>query len=224
MVNVKMASSKSARMTASILRGRIGTRSSVARASAVPDLSTYRRSLSSPASYSKTEDIVKPNAAAVSSVTNSPPTPESAYQYTSAYNPSAPEPDYPALGPTSKLNLFSAINSAMSTAMSTDPTAIVFGEDVAFGGVFRCSQNLLEEFGSHRVFNTPLSENGIAGMAVGYASAGGTAIGEIQFADYIFPAMDQIVNEMAKFRYRSGNQWNCGGVTLRAPCGAVSFA
>jgi 2-oxoisovalerate dehydrogenase E1 component beta subunit len=60
------------------------------------------------------------------------------------------------------------------------------------------------------------------GMAIGYASMGGTAIGEIQFGDYIFPAMDQIVNEMAKFRYRSGNQWSCGGVTLRAPCGAVS--
>lgn len=233
MVNAKMASSKSARITASILRGRIGTRSSSARAYAVPDLSTHRRSLSSPASHATKENNLKPivasqrpfsNAAAVASVTSSSPTPESAYQYTSAYNPSAPEPDYPALGPTSKLNLFSAINSAMSTAMSTDPTAIVFGEDVAFGGVFRCSQNLLEEFGSHRVFNTPLSENGIAGMAVGYASAGGTAIGEIQFADYIFPAMDQIVNEMAKFRYRSGNQWNCGGVTLRAPCGAVSFA
>ena len=52
-------------------------------------------------------------------------------------------------------------------------------------------------------------------------TVGGTAIGEIQFADYIFPAFDQIVNEMAKFRYRSGNQWNCGGVTLRSPCGAV---
>ena len=109
----------------------------------------------------------------------------------------------------------------MQTAMKTDPTTIVFGEDVAFGGVFRASQNLREEFGPERVFNTPLSENGIAGLAVGYASVGGTAIGEIQFADYIFPAIDQIVNEMAKFRFRSGNQWNCGGVTLRAPCGAV---
>ncbi|KAL3803962.1 hypothetical protein ACHAW5_001739 [Stephanodiscus triporus] len=135
--------------------------------------------------------------------------------------PIADEPDYDTLGPTSRLNLFTAINSAMRTAMRTDPSAIVFGEDVGFGGVFRCSQDLLEEFGRDRVFNTPLSENGIAGMAVGYASAGGTAIAEIQFADYIFPAFDQIVNEMAKFRFRSGNQWNCGGVTLRTPCGAV---
>jgi len=119
------------------------------------------------------------------------------------------------------MNLFTAVNNAMSIAMQTDPTAIVFGEDVAFGGVFRCSVGLREQFGNDRVFNTPLSENGIAGFAIGYAATGGTAIGEIQFADYIFPALDQIVNEMAKFRYRSGNQWNCGGVTLRAPCGAV---
>jgi 2-oxoisovalerate dehydrogenase E1 component beta subunit len=109
----------------------------------------------------------------------------------------------------------------MATALKTDDTAVVFGEDVAFGGVFRCTQGLREQFGEDRVFNTPLSENGIAGFAIGYASMNGTAIGEIQFADYIFPAFDQIVNEMAKFRYRSGNQWNCGGVTLRSPVGAV---
>lgn len=138
-----------------------------------------------------------------------------------SYNPNIPDPDYTQLGPTTKLNLFQSINSAMQISMKTDHTAIVFGEDVAFGGVFRASQNLRDEFGPERVFNTPLSENGIAGLAVGYASVGGTAIGEIQFADYIFPAIDQIVNEMAKFRFRSGNQWNCGGVTLRAPCGAV---
>ena len=122
---------------------------------------------------------------------------------------------------TERMNLFTAINDAMAIALRTDDTAIVFGEDVAFGGVFRCTQNLRDEFGPHRIMNTPLSENGIAGFAIGYASMGATAIGEIQFADYIFPAFDQIVNEMAKFRYRSGNQWNCGGVTLRSPCGAV---
>ena len=123
---------------------------------------------------------------------------------------------------TERMNLFTAINNAMSIALQTDDSAVVFGEDVAFGGVFRCTQGLREQFGPDRVFNTPLSENGIAGFAIGYASmSGGTAIGEIQFADYIFPAFDQIVNEMSKFRYRSGNQWNCGGVTLRSPCGAV---
>lgn len=155
------------------------------------------------------------------SIANRHVRPSSTLLEPTAYSPSNPEPSYATLGPTSKLNLFSAINAALKSAMHSDPTAIVFGEDIAFGGVFRCSQGLKDEFGEERVFNTPLSENGIAGMAVGYASAGGTAIGEIQFGDYIFPAMDQIVNEMAKFRFRSGNQWNCGGVTLRAPCGAV---
>jgi len=123
---------------------------------------------------------------------------------------------------TERMNLFTAINNALSIALETDPTSILFGQDVAFGGVFRCTQGLQDKFGPNRVFNTPLSENGIAGLAIGYSSmSGGTAIGEIQFADYIFPAFDQIVNEMSKFRYRSGNQWNCGGVTLRTPCGAV---
>jgi hypothetical protein len=74
------------------------------------------------------------------------------------------------------MNFFTAINSALSIAMSTDETAILFGEDVAFGGVFRCSSNLLQTFGPHRVFNTPLSETGIAGFAIGYAATGGTSI------------------------------------------------
>jgi len=122
---------------------------------------------------------------------------------------------------TKRMNLFTAINDAMRVAMQTDESAIVFGEDVGFGGVFRCSVGLQEEFGKGRVFNTPLCEQGIAGFAIGYASMGKTAIAEIQFADYIFPAFDQLVNEAAKFRYRSGNQFNCGGLTIRAPCGAV---
>lgn len=71
------------------------------------------------------------------------------------------------------------------------------------------------------MFNTPLAEGGIAGFGVGLAAMGHTAIAEIQFADYIFPAFDQIVNEAAKYRYRSGNQFHCGGLTMRAPCSAV---
>lgn len=122
---------------------------------------------------------------------------------------------------TKKMNLFTAVNDGMRVAMRTDPSTVVFGEDVGFGGVFRCSVGLQEEFGEHRVFNTPLCEQGIAGFAIGYASMGRTAIAEIQFADYIFPAFDQLVNEAAKFRYRSGNQFNCGGLTIRTPCGAV---
>lgn len=89
--------------------------------------------------------------------------------------------------PSTKMNLFTAINDSLSIALSTDPTAILFGQDVAFGGVFRCSSNLRSKFGPNRVFNTPLNENGIAGLAIGYASTGSTAIAEIQFADYVFP-------------------------------------
>ncbi|OQR94235.1 2-oxoisovalerate dehydrogenase subunit beta, mitochondrial precursor [Thraustotheca clavata] len=122
---------------------------------------------------------------------------------------------------TERMNMFTALNDAMRVAMETDPTAVVFGEDVAFGGVFRCTVDLKEKFGEDRVFNSPLCEQGIAGFAIGYASIGRTAIAEIQFADYIFPAFDQIVNEAAKFRYRSGNQFDCGKLTFRTPYGAV---
>jgi 2-oxoisovalerate dehydrogenase E1 component beta subunit len=105
--------------------------------------------------------------------------------------------------------------------MSKDDSAIIFGEDVGFGGVFRCTIGLQEEFGKDRCFNTPLSEQGIIGMAIGYAAMGKTAIAEIQFADYIFPAYDQLVNEAAKYRYRSGGEFHCGGLTVRTPCGAI---
>ena len=122
---------------------------------------------------------------------------------------------------TTKMNLFQAINNSLDIALSSDPNSYLFGEDVKFGGVFRCSIGLLEKYGNDRVFNTPLSEQGIAGFAIGMASNGGTALAEIQFADYIFPAYDQIVNEAAKYRYRSGNQFNCGKLIFRCPYGAV---
>ena len=87
--------------------------------------------------------------------------------------------------------------------------------------MFRCSLDLNQKYGTDRVFNTPLCEQGIAAFAIGLSSVGITAIAEMQFADYIFPAFDQIVNEAAKFRYRSGNQFNCGSLVFRTPCGAV---
>ena len=90
-----------------------------------------------------------------------------------------------------------------------------------FGGVFRCTVGLNEKYGTDRVFNTPLSEQGILGFAVGLASAGCTPICEIQFADYIFPAFDQFVNEVAKYRYRSAGLYNVGGITCRCSYGAV---
>ncbi|EGF80716.1 hypothetical protein BATDEDRAFT_88045 [Batrachochytrium dendrobatidis JAM81] len=122
---------------------------------------------------------------------------------------------------TKKLNLYQAVNEALSTALATDDKAVVFGEDVGFGGVFRCTMGLAEKYGKHRVFNAPLTEQGIAGFGIGMAAVGHTAIAEIQFADYVFPAFDQIVNEAAKYRYRSGGQFDVGGLTLRMPCMAV---
>eukprot|EP00808_Paulinella_micropora_P027006 g34062.t1 len=123
--------------------------------------------------------------------------------------------------PKKQMNLFTAINDALRIALKTDPKVVTFGEDVGFGGVFRVSVGLREEFGADRVFNTPLAEQGIVGFAIGMAVVGHTPVAEIQFADYIFPAFDQIVNEAAKYRYRSGNQFNCGGLTIRTPYGAV---
>ncbi|MBN4055596.1 alpha-ketoacid dehydrogenase subunit beta, partial [bacterium AH-315-K03] len=97
---------------------------------------------------------------------------------------------------------------------------LCFGEDIGkFGGVFRATSHLQEKYGKDRCFNTPLTEQGIAGFAIGLAAQGSVPIAEIQFADYIFPAFDQIVNEAAKFRYRSGDQFNVAGLTIRAPYG-----
>lgn len=122
---------------------------------------------------------------------------------------------------TTKMNLCQAINSALDLQLKKDHTAIVFGEDVAFGGVFRCTLDLQKKHGSDRVFNTPLCEQGIAGFGIGSACAGATSIAEIQFGDYIYPAFDQIVNEAAKYRYRSGNLFDCGKLTIRTTWGAV---
>jgi len=119
------------------------------------------------------------------------------------------------------MTMFAAINDAMRVALATDQRAVVFGEDVAFGGVFRCTMGLLEEFGKDRVLNMPINEQGLVGFGIGMAAVGGTAIAEVQFADYIFPAMDQICNEAAKFRYRSGGEFDVGGLTIRAPANAV---
>jgi len=123
---------------------------------------------------------------------------------------------------STRQNLFQAINSALTHALRTDERTLVFGEDVAFGGVFRCSMNLAKNFGSERVFNTPLSEQGIVGFAIGCAAQGMRPIAEIQFADYVYPAFDQLVNEAAKWRYREGTTGgNVGGMVVRMPCGSV---
>lgn len=119
-----------------------------------------------------------------------------------------------------KMNMLQAINNALDIAMANNSRVICFGEDVgSFGGVFRATSHLQERYGRERCFNTPLVEQGIIGFANGLAAQGSVPVAEIQFADYIFPAFDQLVNESAKFRYRSGNLFDVGGLTVRTPYG-----
>jgi 2-oxoisovalerate dehydrogenase E1 component beta subunit len=116
-------------------------------------------------------------------------------------------------------NIIQAVNDALRLEMRRDPSVVVLGEDVGrFGGVFRATTGLYEEFGPDRAIDTPLAESGIVGTALGMALYGLRPVPEIQFADFIFPAMDQIVNEVAKYRYRSGGQWSCP-LVIRSPYG-----
>ena len=118
-----------------------------------------------------------------------------------------------------EMNIIQALNSTLINEFSKDERLVSFGEDAGhFGGVFRVTAGLQEKFGKERVFDTPLCEQGIVGFAIGMAQKGLKPICEIQFADYIFPAFDQIINEMAKMRYRTGNQYTAN-VVIRTPCG-----
>ncbi|MCU0677927.1 MAG: alpha-ketoacid dehydrogenase subunit beta [Myxococcota bacterium] len=118
-----------------------------------------------------------------------------------------------------EMNLVQAVNDALRTEMRNDPDVVVLGEDVGkVGGVFRVTQGLYDEFGEDRVIDTPLAEGGIIGTAIGMALYGMKPVPEIQFADFIFPAFDQIVSEAAKFRYRSGGEYTCPMV-IRTPVG-----
>jgi pyruvate dehydrogenase E1 component beta subunit len=118
-----------------------------------------------------------------------------------------------------ELTLVQAINRGLAEAMRADPDVLVLGEDVGVnGGVFRATEGLHKEFGADRVIDTPLSETGIVGAAIGMALYGLKPVAEIQFVDFIYPAFDQIVSELAKFRYRSGGQYPCH-VVIRSPYG-----
>ncbi len=119
----------------------------------------------------------------------------------------------------SELTLVQAINHGLAEAMRRDSDVLVLGEDVGVnGGVFRATEGLFKEFGAERVVDTPLSETGIVGTAIGMALYGLKPVAEIQFLDFIYPAFDQIVSELAKFRYRSGGQYPCP-VVIRTPYG-----
>ena len=115
--------------------------------------------------------------------------------------------------------LIQAITSALAEEMESNPDVVLLGEDIARnGGVFRATEGLLERFGAGRVLDTPLSESGIIGTAIGMALYGLRPVPEIQFSDFIWPAFDQIVSEMAKMRYRSGGEFTCP-LVVRTPYG-----
>src|SRR5690349_18680448 len=118
-----------------------------------------------------------------------------------------------------QMNMVQAINDGLRLEMRRDPRVVVMGEDVGkVGGVFRVTAGLYDEFGDDRVIDTPLSEGGIVGTAIGMALYGLVPVPEIQFADFIFPAYDQIVSELAKFRYRSGGEYPAK-LVIRTPVG-----
>ncbi|APO78661.1 2-oxoisovalerate dehydrogenase subunit beta (plasmid) [Rhizobium etli 8C-3] len=122
-----------------------------------------------------------------------------------------------------RMTMIEAVRSAMDVSMARDDSVVVFGEDVGyFGGVFRCTQGLQAKYGKTRCFDTPISESGIVGTAIGMAAYGLKPCVEIQFADYMYPAYDQITQEAARIRYRSNGDFTCP-IVLRMPTGGGIF-
>jgi 2-oxoisovalerate dehydrogenase E1 component subunit beta len=119
----------------------------------------------------------------------------------------------------SEKNLVTAIRDSLHEEMARDDRVLLLGEDVGSrGGVFKVSEGFLDEFGEQRVIDTPLAESGIIGVAIGMALHGLLPVAEIEFADFIHPAFDQIVSEAARMRYRTNGDWGCP-IVIRAPCG-----
>ena len=120
---------------------------------------------------------------------------------------------------TVSISLGQAVRSALDVMLERNPDVVLYGQDVGyFGGVFRCTDGLQQRYGKHRVFDAPISESGIVGTAIGMGAYGLRPVVEIQFADYFYPAMDQIVSELSRIRYRSAGDFNAP-VTIRMPCG-----
>jgi 2-oxoisovalerate dehydrogenase E1 component beta subunit len=121
------------------------------------------------------------------------------------------------------MTMIQALNSALDLLLDRDPDVVVFGEDVGyFGGVFRVTEGLQRKHGLTRCFDTPITEGGILGAAVGMAAYGLRPVAEIQFADYIYPAIDQLISEAARLRYRSAGQFTAP-LTVRTPYGGGIF-
>jgi 2-oxoisovalerate dehydrogenase E1 component beta subunit len=122
-----------------------------------------------------------------------------------------------------QMNMIQAINSALDVAMSRDDNVCVFGEDVGYyGGVFRATAGLQKKYGKQRAFDTPITEAGIIAVAIGMATYGMRPVAEIQFADYIYPGLDQLVSEAARLRYRSAGEFTVPMV-VRSPSGGGIF-
>ncbi|MEM8536855.1 MAG: alpha-ketoacid dehydrogenase subunit beta [Pseudomonadota bacterium] len=118
-----------------------------------------------------------------------------------------------------RMTMIEALRDAMDVKLADDSKVLVFGEDVGyFGGVFRCTAGLQAKFGQERVFDTPVNESAIVGMAIGMAAQGMRPCVEMQFADYVFPAYDQLTQEAARLRHRSADQFSCPMV-VRMPTG-----
>jgi 2-oxoisovalerate dehydrogenase E1 component beta subunit len=121
------------------------------------------------------------------------------------------------------MNMVQALNSAMDVMLDRDPNVLIFGEDVGFfGGVFRVTEGLQQRYGERRVFDTPIAEAGQVAIAIGMGAYGLRPIVECQFADYIYPAFDQLVSEAARLRYRSAGDFSAP-ITVRAPYGGGIF-
>ena len=117
------------------------------------------------------------------------------------------------------MTMIQALRSALDVMMERDPDVVVFGQDVGyFGGVFRVTEGLQAKYGKSRCFDAPISEGGIVGVAVGMAAYGLKPVAEIQFADYVYPALDQLISEAARLRSRSGADFTCP-LVVRMPCG-----
>src|SRR6202166_1258754 len=118
-----------------------------------------------------------------------------------------------------RMNMVQALNSAMDVMLERDPRVVILGEDIGyFGGVFRVTDGLQRKYGEHRVLDTPISEGGIIGAAIGMGVNGLKPVAEIQFADYIYPWVGQVVIELARLRYRTAGEFSAP-VTIRTPCG-----
>ncbi|MDO9490315.1 MAG: alpha-ketoacid dehydrogenase subunit beta [Sphingomonadaceae bacterium] len=117
------------------------------------------------------------------------------------------------------MNMIQALNSALDVMMERDPKVLTFGEDVGyFGGVFRVTDGLQKKHGLKRCFDTPIAEGGIVGVAVGMGAYGLRPVAEIQFADYIYPGLDQLISEAARLRYRTAGEFT-SPITIRSPYG-----